>query len=420
MDKRPDLLAALHNSGWVVLDKLARLSFALLVGTWVVRYLGPAQFGELAYAIAVIAFFQAIANLGMDGIVVRDIAKSPSSSSRILGTAFLIRTGAGAACWLAAVLSSGWFYGWYDRTTWIVAIVGGSLIFQAADTVDLWFQSQTKSKFAVLAKLGGYLVTNGVRVVMIKIDAPLLAFGVAFLIEALLSATALALAYRRFPSDGRWQYSHELAKDLIKESWPFLLSGLSIMVYMRIDQIMVKEFLGEKALGLYAAVLQVSSLWHVIPMALSISFAPMIARRRQDGEAAYYRALASIFRVFLVISVALSFVTMALSHQIVALLFGPQYAGAGEILAIHVFTNIAIFLGVAQSLWLVNERKSRIALQKTVIGGVCSVGLNLLLLPAFGLAGAAVSAVVAHTASAVLSNIFYSRRILKMQLGLGG
>jgi PST family polysaccharide transporter len=61
-----NLLAAINNSGWLMFDKLIRLLLGLLVSAWVARYLGPAQYGELAYVLAYLAFFQAVAVLGMD------------------------------------------------------------------------------------------------------------------------------------------------------------------------------------------------------------------------------------------------------------------------------------------------------------------------------------------------------------------
>ena len=176
---RNNLHAAMHNSGWLLFDKLVRLMLGLLVGAWVARYLGPAQYGELAYALAYIAFFQTVSTLGLDSIVVRDLVIHPEREAQILGTAFTLRFACGIFSWLVAVLGMAVISGWSDRSVLLVLLVGGSLVFQAADTVDLWFQSRSQSRRTVVAKLAAYLLSGGVKVALIVAEAPLAAFAAA-------------------------------------------------------------------------------------------------------------------------------------------------------------------------------------------------------------------------------------------------
>ena len=82
LEGRRVLLMALNNSSWLLLERLVRLVLGLLVVAWVARYLGPAQYGELAYVLAYMAFFIVLAALGMDGIVLRDVARVQGKSTR--------------------------------------------------------------------------------------------------------------------------------------------------------------------------------------------------------------------------------------------------------------------------------------------------------------------------------------------------
>lgn len=397
-------------------DKLIRLLLGLLVSAWVARYLGPAQYGELAYVLAFLAFFQAVAVLGMDGIIVRDIAKDKTKSGEILGTAFILRLSVGFCCWLIAIASMGWFNGWQDNSVYITAFAGASLIFQAADTIDLWFQSQSQSKRTVIAKLLVYIITNGLKIILILNHAPLLAFSAVISIEFFLAALALAYAYRKFTCKQPWQLFETRAVRLLQESWPFILSGLSIIVYMRIDQIMIKEILGETELGIYAAVLPLAMLWSFIPMTLSVSLAPMVARAKQQSEQAYWACLSNIFRGFALLGWLICIPVAILSSYVVELLFGSEYASGSSVLAIVVFTNLFINMGVAQGLWILNEGKSKVSLYKTVVGAViCLIG-NLILMPQLGIMGAAISAVLAQLSSTILTNIFLCRDVFFLQV----
>lgn len=415
---RNTLIAVIDNSGWLLLDRLLRLLLGLLVGAWVARYLGPAQYGELAYVLAYLAFFQAVASLGLDAIVVRDIARDPQQAGQILGTAFALRLATGTLCWLAAIVSVGATNGWNDRSVLLIALAGALLVFQTADTVDLWFQSQSQSRRTVLAKLSACIIANGVKVVLILQHAPLAAFAAVWAMEAGLAVLGLYVAYRRFPVDRAWSKSTSLAKSLLRESWPFMLSGLSVTVYMRIDQLMIKEMVGPAALGLYAAMLPLSALWHIIPMMLAISVAPHLARLRAQDRERYEEGMLRYFRLMLVTGITVSIITSISARFVVELLFGASYREAGDLLAVHAFTNIAVFLGVAQGAWLANEHRSDLALKQTLIGAIVAVATNLALLPKLGVMGAVIAANLAYLASAVLSNAWFAPRILLMQLGL--
>ncbi|NBF09252.1 flippase [Pseudomonas sp. Fl4BN1] len=416
LDGRKSIASIVYNSGWLLFDRVVRLLLGLLVGAWVARYLGPTQYGELAYALAYIAFFQAIATLGLDGVVVRDISNSPESAGAILGTALSLRLMSGVVCWLSAVLGMAVINGIDSRSVILTALAGGTLIFQAADTIDLWFQSQSQVRRTVLAKLAACLISNGVKVMLILIDAPLISFAAVLAFDALIAALGLMVAYKLYPCESRWERVAATSKELLREGWPFMLSGLSIIVYMRIDLIMIKELIGEGELGVYAAVLPIATLGQVAPVILVTSLAPFVARKKAEGEQAYWNALEKIFQGFALVGWLACIFISIFSHLIVDLLLGESYSSGATVLAIYSITSIFISLGVAQWLWSLNEKKSRFYLYKTLAGSaVCVLG-NFLVVSRFGLIGVAWVAVASQFVSAVLSNLFFAQKVIRLQI----
>lgn len=413
---RQHLYAVIANSGWLLFDKLVRLLLGVVVSAWVARYLGPTQFGQLAYILAYIAFFQAIATLGADGIIVRDIAKKPGDSASILGTALVFRVLAGICCWVIAILGIVIFSNGEPKQVIMTAIVGGVLVFQAADTIDLWFQSQSQSRRTVFAKLVAYFLSNSIKIILILSKAPLIAFTIVMLIDAITAAIGLCIAYQYFPTQERWHSIRQQGIQLIRESWPFMLSGLSVMVYMRIDQIMLRNMLGDKELGIYAAALPLSTVWYFIPMTLYTSLAPYITRKKAENEAMYMRSLSNIFRLFAGIGILICIPVFVLAEFLITFLYGAGYSQSAEILRIHVISNVFVSLGVAQGLWIINEGKSRITLYRTIIGAVICVIGNAIFIPIFGVVASACITVISQCFSTVLLNAFYAPNIMKMQI----
>ena len=417
MRARSGLTDMLKNSGWLFLDKAMRAVLGLLVGAWVARYLGPSQFGELSYYIALIAIFQSITTLGMDGIVVREIAKTSSRENIILGTVFWMRLLAGCICWVSILIYFAISDPENKQGIWIFGIVGASLIFQSSDVVDLWFQGKSQNKRGVYAKLSAFLIANVIKVVLIVLSAKLISFAIVVALEAAVVALSMCISYSFYPSRKKWLKSWKLAKQLIKESWPYLISGVSIMIYMRIDQVMIKEMLGENELGLFSAALPFATIWNVVPVVICAVLLPYMSKKRLESSKEFNRYLVYIFRFFWASSIALIIFTNLASHFLIANFYGDSYKEAIPVLDIYILTITPIFLGVAQNLWILNERKSYLVLLQTTVGATLSIIMNLLLIPIWGLQGAAIAAVISQCISAVLINSIFSRELFRMQLG---
>lgn len=417
--QRPDGLSGiLANAGWLVGDRVFRAAVSFVVGAWVARYLGPQQFGQFAFALAFIAFFQAAATLGLDSLAVRDIARRPESAPLVLGSVLRLRVFAGLLSWAAAVaIIALWDGSAFDRIL-MIAIVGAVPAFQAADTIDLWFQSQGQNRRTVQAKLAAVVAGSSAKVALVLLQAPLVWFAGAFLLDFLLVALALALAYRSYPTAGRWSFDWSVARRLLEEGWPFLVSAISIVAYMRIDQIMLTVLRGSRETGIYASALPLSQIWHLIPTTLAISVGPMLARRKLECERAYENALVWVFRGFGIASLAAAAATCLAAPFLVPLVYGPAFFDAVFVLQIHVFANLFVAMGVAQTLWVTNEGKSRILLIQTALGAVVSISLNLILIPQLGATGAAIAAVCAQASAAFLVNTLLAPRIFLMQMGI--
>lgn len=416
LKERPAASKFASNSLWLLLDKLIRLVLALTVGAWVARHLGPHAFGELAYAITFIALFQGVANLGLDGIVVRDLARNPNEAAEILGTTFRLRLLAGLLCWLAAIALIWILRPGDSRALLLIAIIGASLVFQSTDTIDLWFQCQGKNHKTVISKLTSYTLANSIRIAFVALNAPLWTYALAALLDAAFLAAALTNTYRQFPAITGWSASKLRSKELLSQSWPFMLSGLAALIYMRIDQVMIREMLGEAQLGLYSAALTLSQIWNVIPVTLATALAPYIARKKLENHQAYMQAIFLIFRIFIALSIVIVIFITFFSKQIIQLLYGQNYSESVSILSIHIYSNIFIFLGVGQSLWLINEGLGKLTLYRTSLGVIISIFGNIFLIPRMGAQGSAIVSVLAQFVAVVASNLFFAPQIFKMQL----
>ncbi len=411
---REHLQKAIGNTTWLLFDSITRILIGLTIGAWVARYLGPAQFGELAYVISFIAFFQVIADLQADGFIVRDISQAKEDPSIILGTALWLRLAFGACSWILAVAVMAITHPKDYQLVVITAIVGASLVFRASDTVDLWFQSQSQSKRTVAAKFIAYLVSNITKVFLLVAKAPLVAFAGAMCLEAASLALVLAVSYRRFPAQNRWRASLHQAKALLHQCWPFIASGFMMTTFSRVDQIMLKELLGERELGLYAAAVPISMAWTIIPSTMITSLAPYVAQKMKQDIKLYQDALVKIFRFFAVVAFLGASLTAIASPLIIRLLYGSQYQSSAVVLSTHVFVNVFLFQGTAQYLWVINNNVRAVTMIGTFLSAILCIIANNLFIRKFGILGAPYATLLTECASVVLIPCLLRRDLFEL------
>lgn len=412
----PGIRAALANSGWLIVDRVARMVLALLVGAWVARHLGPGRYGELSYVVAVVAFWQAAAGLGLESLVVRDLAHARAPAGSLLGTVLRVRLGAALLGWLGVVATVALLAPEGRMPLLVALVLGGGLVFQVADIVDQWFQSRSESRRTVAPRLAAYTAGAALKVALILADAPLWAFATALLCDAVFAAAALAWVYRRRPVPLDWRHDAALARALLRESWPLMLAGLSVAAYTRIDQVILRTLTNEAELGLYSAVLPLSQAFHMLPMAVCASVLPRLATLKGSDPARCQIRMQQLFSAMAWSGAAVALLTAVAAPWLVGLLLGPAYAKAVPVLQWHALTNVFVFLGVAQSVAITGDATPKIALYRTLIGAVVSAAANLLLVPRWGALGAAWAACAAQFAAAVLSNAVLARPYLRMQV----
>lgn len=171
------LRAIIANAGWLFADRILRMGASLVVGVWIARYLGVQQYGLFNYALAFVTLFTPVLTLGLDEIVVRHVVRESSNKEEILGTTFWLKLLGGIASVLLAVGITIFLGEREFLKISLVAILAIAGIFRAADTIELWFQSQVQSKYAVIAKNIAFLLNTLIKVALILTKAPLLAFA---------------------------------------------------------------------------------------------------------------------------------------------------------------------------------------------------------------------------------------------------
>jgi len=406
---RPNLVKIVDNMGWLFFDKVLRMGVGLLVGVWVARYLGPEQFGLFSFASAFVGMFGAVAGLGLQSIVVRDIVRNPACKEETLGTAAVLQLAGGLlayGCVMGAIL---WLRPEDTIAKLLVAILGSIMLFKFSDVALYWFESQVLSKYIVWAQNACFLIFAAIKVGLIVSNSPLVAFAWATAAEALLVAVLiLVMLGLRGPNLQQLRFSLQRAKTLLADSWPLLLSGVAIALYMKIDQIMLGQLLGDDAVGIYSAAVRISEVWYFIPTVVTASLLPSLVNLKKINDEMYIQQLQKLCTFLTWLAIAVAFSMTFLANRVVILLFGPAYLEAGSILSIHIWTSVFVFLGISAGIFFTINNLGKKFLHRTILGCALNIILNILLIPLYGVNGAAIATLLSQFLVNYLYDLFDS------------
>lgn len=408
------------NIGWLLFDKIIRLGVGLLVSVWVARYLGPEQFGKWNYAIALVAIYSAFAVLGLDSIVIKKLVNEPEHANVLLGSSFLIRIIGGIFTVFISVLTV-ILLNENDRLLLIIIILtSSSLIFQAFDVLDYYFQSKVESKYTVYAKNSAFILVSLTKIILILINAELIAFVWVSFFEVVIGSLLMIVFFYWSKNQllRNWRVSKRVSKELLKESFPLLLSGIVGIIYMRIDQVMLKQLDGDRSVGIYSAAVKVAEVWYFIPAVLTSSVYPSLIELKKINKFLFLKRIKGVYDILAFLSISISLITTFFSGYIMRFLYGGAYTGGAPILSLTMWAGVFVFLGVANNQYLIIEDERKILFYKTLIGAFTNVILNIFLIPLYQGVGAAIATLISYGIS-VLGVGFFKRTRMHARLLVG-
>ena len=384
------------NTSWLMLGNVFRLLVGLVVGIYVAKYLGPKQFGLLSYSLAYAGLFSAVASMGLDSIVVRELVNNPKQRDELLGTSAFLKLFGVGVMWISIFISIQ-FISNDEFTNILIAIIALSSVFQVFNVIDFNFQAEVKSKYVVIAQIIQLIIGSIAKLYLVWNEFPLIWFVVVIFLDGLILSLGLIwFYYKKIDQLFLWKIRTPLAMSLMKDAWPLILAGVAVSLYMRVDQVMIAKMLDMKSVGEYAVAVKLSEVWNFIPMIVCASLLPALVNAKARDEKLYIKRLQYLYDLMVWIVMPIAICMTFLSTDLILFLYGREYEAAGPILSIYIWAGLATFLGIASSQFLTVENLLRLSMYRTLAGLVVNVGLNYVLIPIYGISGAAISTLLSY------------------------
>lgn len=380
-----------------------------LLGIIVARYLGPTEFGVYSYVVSLVTLLTALAEFRLQNILIRDFSEDKVKKEILLGSSLRI-------CLFFATLG----YVLLSVIVWIlndeliiksfVLIYGTSYFFQIFRFLRAYFISKLLNKLIIRAEIITTIVILLFAVVFIYLKLSIKYFIVLRVFDFFLFSAILILIYSI--SEGsifRWRDNELVRKRLIKDSVPLVLSSIAVVVFNRVDQVMIKHLIDDYAVGQYSAAVSITGIIAFIPIVLSESITPTLITRRKIKIEYYEISKQAFSNIIIWGSLILSFVVMLLSPVIIQILYGADYTPAIEVMKIFAFKGLFVAMGAVAAQIMIIESVHQLAYIKSLTGGIINIILNYILLVSVGMIGAVWASLIAFFISSYFIHLFMGR-----------
>lgn len=389
------------NAGWLIAGRIVQMVLSFFVGLLTARYLGPSNYGLISYAGTYTTFFASLCTLGINSIIVKNFIDHPDEEGTTLCTAIILRAISSIVS-LIAIMGISFIADKGEATTQLIVLLCAiGMVFQIFDTFNYWFQAKLQSKFSAIATLVAYISVSFYRIVLLILKKDVEWFALASSIDYAVLACFLAIAYKKNQGP-KFGFSWKKGKQLLAESYNFILSGLMVSIYGSTDRFMLKQMVGEESVGYYATALTLCNMWVFVLSAIIDSLTPPIMQAHNEDDAIYKKQNKRLYAIVFYISAVVSICFMIFGKIAIRVLYGEAYIGAAVPLSIITWYTAFSYLGVARNAWIVCEHKQRYLKYLYLGAAITNVAINAVLIPKWGASGAALASLLTQMSTILL------------------
>lgn len=406
------------NLFWAMTGKIVNMAGALLVGILVARYLGPSQYGLMNYVISYVTLFTIISNFGLDNIEIRELSRTPERKEYILGTCFRIRMFFATFAFILIILSLILFNA-NTFTSCMILLYSVTLYTGSFNIIRNYFTSIVKNEYVVKSEITRTVIGACIKVVLLWIKAPLDYFIVATAFDTILVASGYCFSYKKTVGKvSEWKYDKTIVSYYIRESFPLVLSGAAVIIYQRIDQVMIGNMIDNASVGYFATAGKFLDLVLFLPMVLTQTVTPLLVKAKERNKEEYERKKQQFVSIVVWISILLSVVVSMSAYWLIYFTYGEKYLMAVPILQIMAFKTVGMALSSSSGQIIIMEHIQKWAFIRNLLGCLICIGLNFLLIPQYGVIGSAWVTIITVTFTGCFANIFIPPyyKIMKIQL----
>ena len=371
-------------------SRILGTAIALLTLGLVTRYLGQDGFGNYSIVMAFLYIFSVLADLGLYSITLRDISKEGAAESEIVSQAFSFRFFSGLFIFALAPAIA-WFFPYTFQTKIGIALASlGFWSLSNSQVLVTVFQKYLKMEKAAVAELAGRIVQIGLIGFFVFKNMGFFNIILATSLGSFVNFLLIYLFVQKYTSVKiRWNLTYW--RKIMKESFPLAVSAIFVMIYFKLDTLMLSLMKPPSDVGIYGVAYKILESLIFFPALFVGLIMPLLSKYALTNQAEFKRVAQRGLDILLIFAMPMAFGGLVLSGPIIALIAGSQFVEAAGVLDILIFATAIIFFGSLFSNMIIALEKQKALAKIYAAGALVNFGVNLILIPRFSYWGAASS-----------------------------
>lgn len=406
----------LSNSLWMMLEKVIGIFGLIFVNALMAKYIGPENFGKLAFTTSIFLFVQTLAWFGAQNILFKRFSQNAKSGLKLALATQLTRQ---MYCVLASIaaLTYLWFYS--DPLTFIFGI--GNFIasyFIVSDFYIVYNNSQLISYVNAISNILGLAVALLLRFLLVFFEAEPYTMVYPIIVIAILPFVVRKLYYHKKCEHqplvlNSWKYN----KYIFFTGGSLVLSSLSIVFYTQIANIFLAKYENYSDLAIYNVSLSLGGSWGFVNMALITSYFSKIYEEKNIFVQNNY--IKQLHRLVILISFLAFIFLILFGSWIVDFLYGEDYRKSAHLLPYVVIGAALSTLGSISYRFMLKFNAYRYLSIKMFVVALLSLPISYFFIKIHGLKGAMFFYIIIEFISLTIANYFFKDSIvLKMHLNV--
>ena len=385
----------MKNFFWLSFGQIASRLIRAFIIVYSARVLGAAEYGIFSYALGLSGFFTVFADIGITSILTREVARRPEEGKKYFATAFWIKIALLSITSLL-VLFAAPFFSRVESATPLLPFVALLMFFDNLREFSFsYFRAKERMQIEAMVLIGMNVAITVIGFIVISGIPTARALTAAYVGSAGIGMLATVLILRREYAGAIKNFAKTLVRPLIKSALPVALIALFGSFMLNIDTVMLGWWRTEAEIGFYSAAQKIVQVLYTIPAIFAIGVFPAISRFVGEKNREKVRALhEKTMGMVLMIAVPLSVGGITLAKPIIQFLYGAEYIPAVPVFQILIATVLFIFPGTLLGNFILAHDKQAGIAKYTAISSCLNIILNSLLIPRFGIVGAAVATIV--------------------------
>ncbi len=387
-----------RDSFWMILVQVFGKGLALLFSLYAASALGVEKFGAYGYAIAIVAMVTAFSDFGTNTFLIRQtaVASDKSGRRRLLSASLTIKFALGLLGLLIIVFLSRILP--VDRTVSFLLILFGLGMF--FNNIGSGFSNtliglESFGLYGIIS-IFSQTINIGAACLLIYLGLGLIGIGYAFSGWGFLSFILISLIVMKRHYPPIFRISRKEIAKFIRGAAPLGFTAILVTIYYKSDYIILEYFKGTGEVGLYSAAYVVVNALIFLPTTISTTLLPKLSFLKENDPDKLKFIYQYVFKYLFFAGFGLGFGTLAVSSDLIAVIYPDDFARAYLALNILIWALALIFINAMQGNMLVALEKQRLLPYITGAAAAVNIGLNFILIPRYGIQGAALTTVLAE------------------------